>query len=248
MKITIITANFNNGITLQETIDSVSSQTYEAVEHIIIDGGSKDNSREILMRNSSRIKYISEPDKGLYDALNKGIALATGEVIGTLGADDYYPNNYVLERVAKAFESNAIDALYGDKLYVDPKKTTRVVRLWKAGGYHKRNWYYGWMPPHLSFYLKRSCFENFGNYNTNFKCSGDYELMLRMLLVNDVRTLYLPEVLVVMRAGGISNASFRHRLVANKEDRRAWQANNLKPRWYTLWLKPLSKIMQLVIR
>ncbi len=245
MKITVITVNFNSAATLEQTILSVLSQDYKHVEYIVVDGGSKDGSVQILEKYAHRLRYISEKDNGIYDALNKGLAMATGDIIGCIGADDFYPSTTVLKNVAAAFETEKTDAIYGDKQYVNANDTEKIVRYWRSGSYKKTNWLYGWMPPHLSFYLKKSCYDTFGHYLTSFTCSGDYELMLRMLYKNNLSVAYLPKVLMTMRNGGTSTASWKHRMVANKEDRQAWAINDLKPRWYTLYWKPLSKITQL---
>jgi glycosyltransferase involved in cell wall biosynthesis len=245
LKFSIITVNFNGAETLEQTILSVLAQDYPSIEYIVIDGASKDNSVDILEKYASKIKYISEKDSGIYDAINKGLKLASGEIIGFIGADDFYPSNDVISAVANAFILNKTDAIYGDKQYVNAENTSKIVRYWKSNDYNKENWLSGWMPPHLSFYLKKSAYEKFGFYKTDFTCSGDYELMLRMLYKNDVSVSYLPKVLMTMRNGGTSTASWKHRLTANKEDRRAWQINNLRPNWYTLWWKPISKITQL---
>ena len=248
MKISIITVSFNSAKTIRQTIESVLSQDYDDLEYIVVDGASKDGTVEILKEYTGKIKYISEPDKGIYDALNKGIKLATGEVIGTIGGDDFYPNTHVISHIAKAFQDFKTDAIYGDKQYVNMGNDDTIVRYWRSGEYKRDNWLKGWMPPHLSFYLKKTAFETYGDYITDFTCSGDYELMLRMLYKNNLSAHYFPEVVMTMRNGGTSTASWKHRYRANMEDRRAWQINGLKPHWFTLWLKPISKISQLFMR
>jgi glycosyltransferase involved in cell wall biosynthesis len=245
LKFSIITVNFNGAQTLEQTIKSVLSQDYTNIEYIVIDGASKDNSVGILEKYDSKLKYISEKDAGIYDAINKGLKLATGEVIGFIGADDFYPSNDVISEVANAFSKNKTEAIYGDKQYINADDTSKIVRYWAAGEYKKQNWLKGWMPPHLSFYLKKTAYDSHGFYKTDFTCSGDYELMLRMLYKNDLSVAYLPKVLMTMRNGGTSTASWKHRLIANQEDRKAWRINNLSPRWYTLLWKPISKISQL---
>ncbi|MBB6001477.1 glycosyltransferase family 2 protein [Arcicella rosea] len=245
MKISIITVSFNSAATIRQTIESVLAQDYPALEYIVVDGASKDGTVEILKSFGDKIKFISEPDKGIYDAMNKGLKLATGDAIGTIGGDDFYPNNQIISEVAKAFIVSQADAVYGDIQFINPDDIHTIVRYWKAGEYSRENWLNGWMPPHLSFYLKKSAFEKYGNYITDFTCSGDYELMLRMLYKNKLSAYYLPLTLTTMRNGGTSTASLKHRYRANMEDRRAWRINNLKPHWYTLWMKPLSKIAQL---
>lgn len=245
MKFSIITVCYNSISTIQQTIESVLNQTYSDFEYLVIDGGSNDGTVEILEKFNGKLKYISEKDEGIYDAMNKGLKMANGEIIGMIGSDDFYPSNDVLEKVAEAFEIFKTDSIYGDKQYVNPGHENQIVRYWKVGEYSKENWLNGWMPPHLSFYLKKSVYDKFGFYRTDMKCSADYELMLRMLYKNNVSSQYLPKVLMTMRNGGTSTASLSHRITANKEDRLAWKVNSLKPRWYTLWWKPLSKIIQL---
>jgi len=245
MKITIITVSFNSEATIKQTIDSVLAQDYPDVEYIVVDGASKDGTVDILKSYGDRIKYISEKDKGIYDALNKGLKLATGDVVGTIGSDDFLPNSSVLGHVAEAFIQTGKDVIYGDLQYINPDNDEKIVRYWSSGEYKVENWLKGWMPPHLSCYIKREAFEKYGNYIIDFSCSGDYELMLRMMYKHKLSAGYLPEVLMTMRNGGTSTASWKHRYRANMEDRRAWELNQLQPKWYTLWMKPLSKISQL---
>ncbi|ADQ18761.1 glycosyltransferase family 2 protein [Leadbetterella byssophila] len=248
MKISVITVCFNAVQTLEQTITSVLSQDYPDFEYIVVDGGSKDGTVALLERYADKIRYISEKDNGIYDAMNKGVRLASGEVIGVIGADDFYPDVQVLSRVAKGFTEVDTDSVYGDVKFVDPLDTEKVVRFWKDAPYDKANWLKGWMPPHVAFFLKKSAYEKYGLYHTEFTCSGDYELMLRMLYKNDLKAHYIPATLMTMRVGGTSSASLKHRWVANQEDRKAWRMNNLKPKWYTLWLKPISKIKQLFMK
>lgn len=246
MKFSIITVSFNSDSTLEQTIQSVFNQTFKDIEYIVIDGGSTDGTLTILNKYKDQLKFISEKDTGIYDAMNKGLKMAKGEIIGMIGSDDFYPSNDVLLQVSKAFDEFKTDAIYGDKQYVNPDNINKIVRFWTVGPYKKENWLEGWMPPHLSFYLKKSVYDRYGYYCTDFTCSADYELMLRMLYKNGVSAHYLPKVLMTMRNGGTSTASWKHRLVANQEDRKAWKINNLMPKWYTLWWKPLSKITQLL--
>lgn len=245
MKISIITVSFNSAATIRQTIESVLAQDYPALEYIVVDGASKDGTVEVLKSFGDKIKFISEPDKGIYDAMNKGVKMATGEVIGTIGGDDFYPNNQVISNVAKTFLQYQTDAIYGDIQFINPDDIYTIVRYWKSGEYSRENWLNGWMPPHPSFYIKKAAFEKYGYFVTDFTCSGDYEFMLRMLYKKHLTVKYLPLTLMTMRNGGTSTASLKHRYRANMEDRRAWRINNLKPHWYTLWMKPLSKIAQL---
>lgn len=244
MKISVITISFNSASTIRDTIKSVLSQDYPEVEYIVVDGKSKDETVEILKSYGDKIKWISEPDKGIYDAMSKGVKLATGDVVGIINSDDYYPDNQTLSRVAKAFENSAIEAVYGDLQYVDFSDSSKVVRNWKSGEYNKENFLKGWMPPHPTFFLKKSVYDKYGYYDATFKSAGDYELMLRMLYRHNIKAGYIPHVQMKMRVGGVSNVSLKNRIRANKEDRRAWKINDLKPRWHTLYAKPLSKIFQ----
>ena len=189
-------------------------------------------------------KFLYEKDNGIYDAMNKGLALATGDIIGVLNSDDFYCADDVIEQVVLAFQKNNTDCLYGDLNYVDPIDTSKIVRKWRSGSYIKENFLKGWMPPHPTFFVKKSCYESFGTFETQFKSAADYELMLRFLFKESCSAQHLPKVMIHMRAGGVSNLSLKNRLRANREDRMAWKMNGLKPKWFTLLRKPLSKLTQ----
>jgi glycosyltransferase len=191
---------------------------------------------------------VSEKDNGIYDAMNKGIGLATGDIIGILNSDDVYSHDKVLSKVAAAFTDPSVDAVYADLQYVDPENTNRTIRTWKAGNYRPGSFYYGWMPPHPTFFVRKKIYSDAGLFNISLRSSADYELMLRILLKNKVRAGYIPEILVRMRAGGQSNATLKNRVIANREDRMAWQLNGLKPYFFTLYLKPLRKLSQFIIK
>jgi glycosyltransferase involved in cell wall biosynthesis len=244
MKISIITATYNSAATVRDTLTCIASQQHPNIEHIIVDGVSKDNTLAIVGEFSHIAKTISEKDKGIYDAMNKGVQLATGEVIGILNSDDFYTNAEVLTKVAVAFNDPAVEAVYGDLQYVKADNTDIVTRTWKSGMFKKKNLYYGWMPPHPTFFVRRHVYEKCGLFNTTLRSAADYELMLRVLLKFNTRVQYIPEVLVKMRAGGMSNASLKNRLRANKEDAMAWKLNGLKPYFFTMWFKPLRKVLQ----
>ena len=245
MKFSVITVCFNSELTIESTIRSVLEQDHTDVEYIIIDGLSTDSTPQIVRSFSSSIsQFISEKDEGMYDAINKGISLATGEVIAILNADDFYCSKGVLSKVAKEFAARNTDSVYGDLDYVDFKNTAKVKRRWRSGVYSHGKFLNGWMPPHPAFFLRKSCYRKYGAYNTSFKTAADYELMLRMLHKNKISTSCIHEVLVKMRTGGMSNTSVKNRVNANLEDRKAWEINGLKPRWYTLTLKPLRKLGQ----
>ncbi|MCC7303200.1 MAG: glycosyltransferase [Bacteroidia bacterium] len=244
MKISVITVCYNSAKTLGDTLQSVVSQDHDNKEYIVVDGGSSDQSLQIIQSFGTKInRFVSEKDNGLYDALNKGIGLATGEVISILHSDDRFAHGHVLSDVADAFNKNNCESLYGDLDYMDGSMQ-KVVRKWRSGPYNRSRFLSGWMPPHPAFFLKRSAYENFGTFNTAFTISADYELMLRMLYKNKVSSFHLPAVLVKMRVGGKSNVSIRNRVNANQEDRKAWEVNGIQPRWYTLTIKPLRKLGQ----
>ncbi|HTF04664.1 MAG TPA: glycosyltransferase family 2 protein, partial [Bacteroidia bacterium] len=206
---------------------------------------STDNTLAIVNEYAGKIAHItSEKDGGIYYALNKGISYAHGDVVAFLHADDVYARSGIISAVMKTFESRGCDAVYGDLQYVDRIDTNKVVRNWKSGEYRENIFCKGWMPPHPSFFLKKSCYVKYGSFNTTFQTAADYELMLRMLHKNHVSVAYLPEVIVKMRMGGVSNKTFANRLKANREDKRAWYVNGLRPGLFTLYRKPLSKIGQ----
>lgn len=255
MKISIITIAYNSAATIEDTIQSVLSQDYPEVEYIIVDGASTDKTLSIVDRYADRIAhFISEPDKGIYDAMNKGVQLATGDVIGILNSDDFYADTRVLSDVASRFGAERtdsaanIDALYADLVYVDREKGDKVVRYWKAGPYRPNSFRRGWMPPHPTFFVRRACYERYGLYSLDLRSAADYELMLRFIHKHGIKLAYLERVITHMRIGGESNVSIKNRIRANQEDRRAWTMNGLRPAWYTLSLKPLSKLGQFVRR
>lgn len=247
MKISIITVTFNSASTLEQTILSVIDQSYSNIEYIIIDGGSTDDTLQIIEKYKNKIsKVISEKDKGLYDALNKGIKMATGDVIGFLHSDDIYINKQVIEKYATLFTKVSCDAVYADLFYVDRNNLDKITRKWKSVTYSEGAFINGWMPPHPTFFVRKNVYEKYGKFNLELKSAADYELMLRFIHKYKIKISYLPEFVVKMRVGGKSNETVTNRVNANLEDRRAWEMNNLKPRFYTLYLKPLRKIFQFI--
>ena len=248
MKISIITVSYNAAKTIKDTIESVLSQKNVDLEYIIIDGNSTDNTMEIVGVFGDKIhKVISEPDKGIYDGMNKGIALATGDIIGILNADDFYQNEEVLSNICKEFQDD-VDAVYADLVYVDQVDTAKVKRTWKSGAYKIGAFSRGWMPPHPTFFVRKEIYEKFGSYSLDLKSAADYECMLRLIHKHNIHLAYLPEIIVKMRVGGESNSSLKNRLRANQEDRKAWKMNGLKPGVFTFIRKPLSKINQFIKR
>jgi glycosyltransferase len=244
IKISIITSVLNAVGSIKDCVESVRTQNYPA-EHIIIDGGSTDGTIQIIEKYRSYLALlVSEPDKGIYDGMNKGIQLATGDVVGLLNADDLYAGTDVLSTVAESFANSGIDTCYGDLVYVDPYDVTKVTRNWKSGNFRERSFYWGWMPPHPTFFVRRSVYEKYSKFNLDLGSAADYELMLRFLVKHHLTTAYIPKVLVKMRAGGASNASLKNRINANRMDRLAWEVNCLKGYPWTTYLKPLRKIRQ----
>jgi glycosyltransferase involved in cell wall biosynthesis len=248
MKISIITATFNSADTVRDTLESIRQQDHPDIEHLIIDGDSGDQTLLIARSYPHVSRIISEKDGGIYEAMNKGIDLAGGEIIGILNSDDIYTGPQVLSRIAALFADGQVDICYADLQYVHRADTSKVVRTWKAGQFRHGAFHRGWMPPHPTVFVRRTVYEQIGKFNTSLRSAADYELMLRIFVKHPFRIQYLPECIVRMRTGGMSNASFRQRVKANKEDRRAWKMNDLRPGFFTLYLKPIRKITQFLNR
>ncbi len=249
MKVSIITVCLNSERTIDDVIQSVISQDYPDIEYIIVDGNSTDKTLQIISKYSDTIsKVISEPDEGMYFAINKGIGMAGGDIVTILNADDLYISNDVISKMISLFSSSGADSTYGDLIYVDRKDTSKIFRYWKSENFNYRRFKKGWMPPHPTFFVKKKIYEKYGLYNTNFQFAADYELMLRFLYKHKISTAYLPEVIVKMRLGGKSNVSIWNRMRANREDRQAWKINDLKPGAFTLLLKPLLKWKQFLAK
>jgi glycosyltransferase involved in cell wall biosynthesis len=246
--ISVITVTYNNLSTLKETIASVQRQSYPHVEHIVVDGNSTDGTAEYLRSLGDSLRFISGPDEGLYDAMNKGIAMATGDFVGFLNADDFFEHDEVLAEYARdIFHYPNTWAFYSDLVYVDALKTSRVYRYWKSGPYRRFSFLLGWMPPHPTVYVRRAAFDIFGGFRNHiFRSAADYEFILRLLYVNRVPARYLPGVKVRMRVGGVSNRSWANRARANWEDRQAWIINRVKPLPVTHILKPFRKVIQFI--
>lgn len=229
-------------------LDSAFGQKYPDVELVVVDGVSTDGTRELLEARHDRLGvFISEPDKGIYHALNKGIARASGEVIGFLHADDLFTDELVLQRVAAVFADPGVDVCYGDLVYVRRDDPDRVIRYWRAGEYRPERLRRGWMPPHPTFYVRRSLYEEHGLFDTSYRIAADYDCMLRLLSRLRGRVVYIPEVLVRMRVGGASNRSLANILRKSAEDYRAIQANGVGGLGTLVW-KNLSKLPQFIQR
>lgn len=248
VKVSIITATYNSAATIIDTLKSLETQTYKDIEYIIVDGASKDDTLDIIQANSSRVsKVISEPDKGIYDALNKGINAATGDIVGFLHSDDLFASNRAIEDIVKQFHISNSDAVYADLEYVSKDDISKVVRLWKSGEYSKKQLKKGWMPPHPTFYMKRDLYVKYGTFDLTFKIAGDYDSLLRYLWVNNISMSYIPKVLLKMRVGGASNRSLKNIIQKTQEDIRALQSNNVPSLRAILW-KNLSKIPQFIFK
>jgi glycosyltransferase len=245
MKVSIITATYNSASTISDTLHSVEFQNYHEIEHIIIDGLSIDNTLSIVSTFNHIAKVKSEKDNGIYDAMNKGITLCTGEIVGILNSDDFYVSDTVISDVVAVFRADpTVQCLYADLMYVHPHDTDKVVRKWKSGPYEADAFINGWMPPHPTFFVRKDLYIQYGTFNTSLGTAADYELMLRFLYLHKASCRYLPKTIIKMRAGGASNQSFKARWNANQQDKLAWTINGLKPMWYTLFLKPLRKLIQ----
>lgn len=249
MKISIITIAWNSAATIEDTIQSVLKQDYPEIEYIIVDGDSSDGTQDIIERYKDRIAtYLSEPDKGIYDAMNKGVSLSTGDVVGILNSDDFYADAHVISDVVRQLEKTNADGIYADLVYVDREDPNKIKRYWKSGEYQHGKFKRGWMPPHPTFFVRKSCYDKFGTYTLALRSAADYELMLRFIHKHRIRMSYLSRVIIKMREGGESNVTLRNRIRANKEDRKAWRMNDLQPGPLTLTLKPLRKLGQFLVR
>lgn len=242
-KISLITVTFNAGSTISRCIESVIGQNFTNIEYIVIDGGSTDNTLEILDQYKAYINvFVSEPDKGIYDAMNKGIKLANGDVIGMLNADDFFMDSTVSGTIADIFSQQNAEIVYGDLDYISLQG--KIVRKWRSGAYERNKFKYGWMPPHPTFYCKKDLFKQFGLYSLEYGTAADYELMLRFMYLHKIKAFYVPKVLVKMNIGGASNKTLNNRIKGLFFDMKAMRNNKIPIPFITLIFKPLRKIIQ----
>ena len=238
MKISIITVVWNNKDTIKDAIDSVLAQTYENIEYIIIDGASSDGTVEIVKSYGNKItKFLSEKDNGLYDAMNKGIVQATGDIVGILNSDDFYIDEFVIEKVVQEFKDKEVDSLFADLVFVKPENLDKTVRYYDSSHFRPEKFAYGWMPAHPTFFVKREVYEKYGTFKLDYKIAADYEILVRFLQKYKISYTYLNQVIIKMRLGGISTNGVKSNYILNKEIIRACRENGIS----TSWVKVLSK-------
>ena len=247
MKISIITVVYNGENYLESCIQSVLSQNYPEIEYIIVDGASTDQTPEIINRDRDQIDIlITEPDKGIYDAMNKGVKVATGDVVGLLNADDLYERERLISRIAAEFRKQEIDSVFGDLIFVHPDNLNKIVRYYQPRKFKLNYFRRGDMPPHPTFFVKRELYDRFGCFNTSFQIAADFELMVRFLLKGGASFAYIPETLVRMRTGGVSTSGIQSTFKVNREIKRALEINNISTSMLTIYSKYFTKIFQLI--
>lgn len=252
LKFSIITVSHNSVITIQNTIKSVLAQIYPNIEYIVVDALSQDNTVAILKEYEpkflGRMRWISEPDKGMYDAMNKGIRLATGDVVGIINSDDFYHRTDIVAEIAKAFEDDRVQATIGDVRFVKPDNLDKTVRYYSSKNFSPKRFRFGFMPPHPSFFTYRKYFDEFGYYQTDYKIAADYELLIRFLYTHKLSYKYLPLDVMKMRTGGASTASWKSNLLLNKEIVRGCKENGIYTNLFILSLKYFVKVFELIWR
>ena len=247
MRISVITVAYNSAATLARTLRSVAEQSHADVEHILIDGGSTDGTADLLRDGSHRLCHVvSEPDRGIYDAMNKGLRLASGEVVAFLNADDHYAHADALAHVAAAFEQAPLDAVLGDVAFFQPQAPQRLVRRYRSDRFNPRAIGWGWMPAHPSLFVRRQVFAQAGAFKTDYRIAGDYEWVARAFGAGALRYRHLPEVLVHMQTGGISTRGWRNTVLLNQEVMRACRENGIATNWFKLLSKYPAKLLEYV--
>jgi len=245
LKVSIITVCYNSEKYIASAIDSVLSQSYPNIEYIIIDGKSTDNTNSIIQSYTNRIfKYVSEPDDGIYDAMNKGVRYATGDVIGILNSDDYYKRNDVIERIAELFTVHGTDSVFANIDYVNPNREDNIVRKWVSGPYKTDSFRKGWHPAHPGFFVKKEIFDKCGNYKLSYELAADFELMLRFFEKCHISSYYFPESIINMRLGGATNKNLRNIIKQNIENFKAFKDNNLRVSLLYPFFRLVPKVLQ----
>jgi glycosyltransferase involved in cell wall biosynthesis len=247
MKVSIITVVYDNESTINYAIESVLSQDYSNIEYIVIDGKSTDGTIEKIQNYKDHITcFLSEPDGGIYDAMNKGLKLATGDIIGILNSDDFYVSNDIISEIVNEFEDKKVDLIFGDMVYVKPENLDKITRHYRSNNFHPNKFAWGWMPGHPSCFLKREIYEKYGYFKTDYKIAADYELLTRFMAKHGISYSYIPKVIVKMRTGGVSTANLKSNWILNKEIVRACRENGIKTNMPKVLLKYFTKIFQLI--
>lgn len=246
MLVTVITVSYNSASTIKNTLQSVASQTYPFIEHIIIDNNSTDGTISIAKQFSNIKKIISEPDNGIYDAMNKGIKISSGEVISILNSDDVFENNNVVEDVVNAFNSSDVLIVYGNLSYVSKINNQKIVRKWKSSAYKPNAFLYGWHPPHPTLFIKKKVYDEYGLFDTTLSISADFELMLRFIERFRIKTLYLNKFFVRMQLGGASNTSIKNIFTGNINIKKAFKKNHISYKIYYPLLRLVPKLLQFI--
>lgn len=245
LKVSIITVTYNSASTLEDTINSVFCQDYSNIEYIVVDGNSKDDTVAIIKNNLHIInKWTSEPDRGLYDAMNKGIKMATGDIVGIINSDDFYHRSNSISKIVKAFSISGKDSVYADVIFVDPSNLDKTVRYYSSKRFALSKFRKGIMPAHPTFFTYRENFEKFGYYKTDYKITADFELLVRFLYKFKLSSYYLPIPLMKMRTGGLSTKSWKSNIIINQEDLRACGENGLKTNYFWLYSRYFKKLLE----
>lgn len=251
MKISLITATFNSAKTLRDTMQSVLNQTFKDVEYIIVDGKSKDETMNIVKEFEplfeGRLRWVSEPDKGIYDAMNKGIKMATGDIVGILNSDDFFASDDILEKVNEAFnKNNDLDGVYGDVTYVDCKDVTKTVRRYSSAKFSRKKLIYGLMPAHPSFYVRKKCYDEYGLYSLDYKIAADFDMFVRLIWNGNIVTQYLPMTFVIMRYEGASSSGFKSHKTIMKDHLKSVKRHGVPTNFFLLSMRYFGKIIDLI--
>lgn len=247
MKVSIITVCYNSISHIEDAINSVHEQVYQDIEHIVIDGNSDDGTQDVLERNNDKLAYwLSEKDAGIYDAMNKGITKATGEIIGILNSDDFYFDENVISEVVEVFRDNEVDAVFGDLIFVDPENLSRTVRTYSSRKWHPEKFARGYMPAHPTFFVRKEFYDKYGLFEIDYEIAADYEMLIRLLYVHKLRYKYLPMKMVKMRTGGVSSNGVRSNIVLNNEIIRACRKHGIKTNSLKIYPKYFRKVFELL--